>query len=417
MVPSGSPIDPWNAAGGFIVTKTSFDRSVLSPPIYDTAPLTIPALAPGQAVILEIPWYPPRPARLHLPRRHERHSACWAASRRSRRPKATNVTTNVRNGNNLAWRNIQVLDDFTGTMAAMSMMVGERHRCADRRNCRCSSAKAAAVRAARAFVEAIDVGMPPELSRRIERAGRGQRGAARRRASNASRRCRACRRTPCSCRLRSEDRVARHRAEAGRTIPAARRVPTASRLQADEGAAVVRRRAAAHGREARWSSVACGLQLDVSHMTWSRHAASGVMRSGDMALPTGPSPRFDDTTWQEAPAPLGFAPALEAMTGVEPRARRSRISASASTCRIPRHGARSDVAPAADDGAVVYLNGREVHRANIDKQVRVIKARLGDGRGGTRVLPGAAAAGRAARRQQRAGGRSASGRDDDARTT
>src|SRR5207342_2932364 len=170
VVPSGSPIDPWTTTGGFIVTKTSFDRSVLSPPIYDNAPLTIPVLAPGQAAILEIPWYPPDPA----------NYACLGDSQFGLLARVTpvptsegtNVTTNVRNGNNLAWRNMQVLDAFSGTIAAMSMQVANdtdapvttalQFREAPQRYAQLGQS-----------VEAIDVGMPAALFSRI--AGQGAR--------------------------------------------------------------------------------------------------------------------------------------------------------------------------------------------------------------------------------------------------
>jgi len=41
--------------------RWSENCSVTSPPIYDTALLTIPVLLPGEEVIMEIPWYPPNP--------------------------------------------------------------------------------------------------------------------------------------------------------------------------------------------------------------------------------------------------------------------------------------------------------------------------------------------------------------------
>ena len=47
--------------GNYVVAKSPNDASVFSPPIYDAAPLTIPVLQPGQAVIIQVPWYPPNP--------------------------------------------------------------------------------------------------------------------------------------------------------------------------------------------------------------------------------------------------------------------------------------------------------------------------------------------------------------------
>jgi len=54
-------LDPWTAVGGQIYAKPANDRSITSPPFYDTAPLTIPVLQPGEELILEIPWFPPNP--------------------------------------------------------------------------------------------------------------------------------------------------------------------------------------------------------------------------------------------------------------------------------------------------------------------------------------------------------------------
>jgi hypothetical protein len=61
-------IQPWEtttpapSGGNYVVAKRPTDPSVVSPPIYDTAPLTIPILQPGQTVVIQIPWYPPNPA-------------------------------------------------------------------------------------------------------------------------------------------------------------------------------------------------------------------------------------------------------------------------------------------------------------------------------------------------------------------
>jgi hypothetical protein len=41
--------------------KTANDDSVVFPPVYDMAQLTVPVLQPGYSVVIEIPWYPPDP--------------------------------------------------------------------------------------------------------------------------------------------------------------------------------------------------------------------------------------------------------------------------------------------------------------------------------------------------------------------
>src|SRR6185503_19947610 len=53
---------PWTTAGGYTVNKSSQHPSIVSPPVYDCAPLVIPVLQPGEAVVIQIPWYPPNPA-------------------------------------------------------------------------------------------------------------------------------------------------------------------------------------------------------------------------------------------------------------------------------------------------------------------------------------------------------------------
>jgi hypothetical protein len=124
-----SGIHPWTAAGGYIVSKTSLDRSVVSPPFYDTAPLTVPELQPGQAVILEIPWYPPNPANFScfsdsghfclLSRIETASSAPFGMTT----PETADVGSNTRNNNNIAWKNITVVDNFTGALMTSSVII------------------------------------------------------------------------------------------------------------------------------------------------------------------------------------------------------------------------------------------------------------------------------------------------------
>ena len=112
------------------------------------------------------------------------------------------------------------------------------------------------------------------------------------------------------------------------------------------------------------------MQVDLSHMALFK--ARGLWRhaSGDMANADWTSPRFDDTTWQEAPAPLGFAPALETMTGVD-AATRTAYFRKRFDVQDPRMVRCLTLRLRHDDGVVVYLNGREVHRANMpDGEIR-----------------------------------------------
>jgi hypothetical protein len=127
---TGTPIQPWTGAGGYIVTKTPTHPSVVSPPIYDDALLTIPPLAPGQAVVLQIPWYPPNPADFScfggdqshfclLGRIETTNSAPWGMTT----PETTSVYNNTKANNNIAWKNITVVDNFPGALKMAGIIV------------------------------------------------------------------------------------------------------------------------------------------------------------------------------------------------------------------------------------------------------------------------------------------------------
>ncbi|PJN93096.1 hypothetical protein CNY89_23775, partial [Amaricoccus sp. HAR-UPW-R2A-40] len=98
-------------------SKTSLDPSVVSPPIYDTAPLAIPVLQAGQAVVMQIPWYPPDPVPFgsqgfSLLARIETSTTPPYGMRTA---EGATVSTNIRNNNNIARRNITVLPATAGT--------------------------------------------------------------------------------------------------------------------------------------------------------------------------------------------------------------------------------------------------------------------------------------------------------------
>ncbi|KGQ19036.1 Tyrosinase family protein [Lysobacter dokdonensis DS-58] len=361
-VPTGSAIDPWTSGTGFIVTKTSFDRSVLTPPVYDTAPLTIPVIPAGQAVILEIPWYPPNPA--HYACLGDEHHFCLLGRVT---PIATSETTdinaNVRNGNNLAWKNIQVVDDFTGTMAAMSMLIAndtDGEMMADLLFREVPQRYAAFGR----YVQAIEVGMPTELFRRLQ--GQGTQGRVNAREAQG---IRGAPKDFAFLRLKGTDDVLNGIAlKPGERFPL--RVvfhlrrnykPMKAPLLFD----VVQRRTDGAAGEAMVGGVR--FQLDVSQLNLVKERS--IWRHATFDQPPGDwaALDYDDAKWQEAPAPLGFAPDVEAMSAVAAGTRvayfRKRFD-----IEDPRLLRDLTLRLRADDGAVVYLNGREVHRANFDKQ-------------------------------------------------
>jgi len=125
----GSAIYPWTGAGGEIVVKVPKDLSIVSPPVYDTAPLFVPVLQPGQAVVMQIPWYPPNPADFScfsdmghvclLARVETSTSSPFGMATLE----GTSVNTNTRNNDNIVWKNVTVVDDFAGALGIASVLI------------------------------------------------------------------------------------------------------------------------------------------------------------------------------------------------------------------------------------------------------------------------------------------------------
>jgi hypothetical protein len=115
------------------------------------------------------------------------------------------------------------------------------------------------------------------------------------------------------------------------------------------------------------------LQLDVSALNLIRERSTWRLAMFDQAPTEWTALDHDDANWPEAPAPLGYAPTIEAMTGVAAGTKvayfRKRFDV-----QDPRMLRDLTLRLRVVDGAIVYLNGREVHRANIDGQgVKAVK--------------------------------------------
>ena len=105
------PADP----EGYAISKPPTHHSIVYPPIYDDALLTIPPIPAGHCAIIEIPFYPPPavecggfsdPQHLCLLARIEPIT--------SAPPEGAGLWNNVKNHNNIAWRNVSVSDCNTG---------------------------------------------------------------------------------------------------------------------------------------------------------------------------------------------------------------------------------------------------------------------------------------------------------------
>ncbi|HWY77548.1 MAG TPA: Ig-like domain-containing protein, partial [Verrucomicrobiae bacterium] len=111
-------VRPWTTTDGYITDKPAYDPSVVFPPIYDTAPLTIPVLQGGESVVIEIPWYPPNPADFACFGFSGRDHVCLLARIETSTnspygmtyPEGSDVDTNTRNNNKIAWKNVNLVN-------------------------------------------------------------------------------------------------------------------------------------------------------------------------------------------------------------------------------------------------------------------------------------------------------------------
>jgi len=111
----GTSNAPWDGVGAS-TSKDSKHRSVVYPPIYDTAPLNIPVLQPGESVVIEIPWYPPNVNNFNCSGQAGHFCLLARIETEENTPygmtftEVSNVGTNTRNNNKIAWKNLTIVD-------------------------------------------------------------------------------------------------------------------------------------------------------------------------------------------------------------------------------------------------------------------------------------------------------------------
>jgi hypothetical protein len=125
-----SGISPWTAADGYLMEKYADDPSVVSPPLYDDTPLVIPKLQPGESVIMQIPWYPPNPADYAGNGCNQRHFCLLSRIETSDTPpygmfipEGVSVYFNTQNNNNIAGKNLDIVDSFPGAFKRSTVIV------------------------------------------------------------------------------------------------------------------------------------------------------------------------------------------------------------------------------------------------------------------------------------------------------
>jgi hypothetical protein len=356
---TGPAIQPWTIADGYIVVKNPKHASVVSPPIYDTAPLVVPILQPGEACVIQIPWYPPNPADFAC-FGDPGHMCLLGRIETSTTPpygmtfpETVDVNLNTKNNNNIAWKNVTVVDNFPGSALAASILI---------RNIFPQTVMATLQLAkphdGPSFLEYgnIYVDLKPELYARWREgrsAGQGVEVVG-----------------PTTIKVNSTDAVLQNiRLEPQETYAVEVRFELFKNYQV------------AQGVNPRWdliqlgapgnpNAVVGGQRFETDFQKIVLVKAGSQWRYLDNAPSPGAnwtSPAFDDSQWKQGRAELGYGDDPATNIG----------GASADARRIATYFRHTfDVADPSfyrslilrlkrDDGAVVYLNGTEIHRINL----------------------------------------------------
>lgn len=363
-------MEPWNGGVGIQpwdtepVPKNAKDVSVVSPPIYDDAPLLIPVLQPGEAVVLQIPWYPPNPADFSCfgDQGHfcllSRIETSTTAPYGMTTAEVVDVNANTRNNNNIAWKNLTVVDNFAGMFKLASILVRNQFRKTVKMGLRFENAERdnSFFRFGRIVVD-----LKPELLKRWDDRDKNQKGVKIFRDKDGAEKIE----------ITSPNAAIQNiKLEPGDTFPVEVRFelfkdykPAEKTLawdliqtggQDDERAVVGGQR----------------FQVDLSKLTLVKEGSEWRYAKGT-ADPgrKWTSPDFDDSKWESGLAELGYGD--DPMTTVDggPAGKRTITEYFRQSFDVADPGFYKDltIRLKRDDGAIVYLNGKEVHRVNLPR--------------------------------------------------
>lgn len=358
---TGTSIQPWTVAGGYIVTKSPLDASVVSPPIYDTAPLTIPVLQPGEAVVIQIPWFPPNPADFGCFGGDQGHFCLLSRIETSITPpfgmtfpEGTDIYVNTKNNNNIAWKNVTVVDNFPGSLGFTSILVRNVFRERVLTGLRLANTD----EFGGSFFDfgQVVVDLKPELFKRWSESGAAGRGIER--AGGTAIRIRSPGAFLQNIRLEPQEMFSLDvRFELAKEY----RLPRGVRPKLDliQIGAPDRPNAIVGGQR---------FELDFSKLVLIKAGdAWRYLDDGSNPSREWISPDFDDSKWKLGRAELGFGndPVTTIDGGPLDHRRTTTYFRHAFDVTDPSVFRSLLMLLERDDGAIVYLNGKEIHRVNL----------------------------------------------------
>jgi hypothetical protein len=359
---TGTVIQPWTTAGGYIISKAPTDPSVVSPPIYDTAPLTVPVLQPGEAVVIQIPWYPPDPAAFSCFGGDQGHFCLLARIETSSTtpfgmttPETNDVYANTKNNNNIAWKNVTIVDNFPGPQRLSSIII--RNIFKERIQVGLRFADTGRFGASFFDKGRMFLDLKPELAKRWRdgrASARGIKVADDRQAGRLE--------------IVAPDAAIQNiTLEPNEAFSVDLNFELAKNVQAQRGAEFDLIQTGAPGNP---EAIVGGqrFKLDFSKMVLVKSGEQWRYQDNGSDAPKGwTSSEFDDSKWKLGKAALGFGDKTTTTVDAGPPGRRHITAYFRRTFEVsdPSFYQTAVLRLKRDDGGVVYLNGKEIHRVNL----------------------------------------------------